>query len=93
MKHLLLSLLFVFSAVSAQESKVGTIDIDYILGLMPELSAVQEQVTAYQTELSEGYAEKLSTYEKALQNYRDNESLLTLMQKKTKEDSLMVMQN
>ena len=49
MKHLLLSLLFVFSAVSAQESKVGTIDIDYILGLMPELSAVQEQVTAYQT--------------------------------------------
>ena len=93
MKHLLLSLLFVFSAVSAQESKVGTIDIDYILGLMPELSAVQEQVTAYQTELSEGYAEKRSTYEKALQNYRDNESLLTLMQKKTKEDSLMVMQN
>lgn len=93
MKHLLLSLLFVFSAVSAQESKVGTIDIDYILGLMPELSAVQEQVTAYQTELSEGYAEKLSAYEKALQNYRDNESLLTLMQKKTKEDSLMVMQN
>ena len=93
MKHLLLSLLFVFSAVSAQESKVGTIDIDYILGLMPELSAVQEQVTAYQTELGEGYAGNLSSYEKALQNYRDNESLLTLMQKKTKEDSLMVMQN
>lgn len=93
MKHLLLSLLFVFSAVSAQESKVGTIDIDYILGLMPELSGVQEQVKAYQTELSNGYAEKLTQYEKALQNYRDNESLLTLMQKKTKEDSLVVMQN
>ena len=93
MKHLLLSLLFVFSAVSAQESKVGTIDIDYILGLMPELSGVQEQVNAYQTELSNGYAEKLTQYEKALQNYRDNESLLTLMQKKTKEDSLVVMQN
>lgn len=93
MKHLLLSLLFVFSTVSAQESKVGTIDIDYILGLMPELSGVQEQVNAYQTELSNGYAEKLTQYEKALQNYRDNESLLTLMQKKTKEDSLVVMQN
>jgi len=93
MKHLLLSLLFVFSAVSAQESKVGTIDIDYILGLIPELSGVQEQVKAYQTELSNGYAEKLTQYEKALQNYRDNESLLTLMQKKTKEDSLVVMQN
>ncbi len=93
MKHLLLSLLFVFSTVSAQESKVGTIDIDYILGLMPELSGVQEQVKAYQTELSNGYAEKLTQYEKALQNYRDNESLLTLMQKKTKEDSLVVMQN
>ena len=93
MKHLLLSLLFVFSTVSAQESKVGTIDIDYILGLMPELLGVQEQVKAYQTELSNGYAEKLTQYEKALQNYRDNESLLTLMQKKTKEDSLVVMQN
>lgn len=93
MKHLLLSLLFVFSAVSAQESKVGTIDIDYILGLMPELSEVQEQVKAYQTELSDGYSEKLAQYEKALKDYRDNESLLTLMQKKSKEDSLVVMQN
>jgi outer membrane protein len=93
MKHLLLSLLFVFSAVSAQESKVGTIDIDYILSLMPELSEVQEQVKAYQTELSDGYSEKLAQYEKALKDYRDNESLLTLMQKKSKEDSLVVMQN
>jgi len=93
MKHLLLSLLFVFSAVSAQESKVGTIDIDYILSLMPELVGVQEQVKAYQTELSDGYSEKLAQYEKALKDYRDNESLLTLMQKKTKEDSLVVMQN
>ena len=93
MKHLLLSLLFVFSAVGAQESKVGTIDIDYILSLMPELVGVQEQVKAYQTELSDGYSEKLAQYEKALKDYRDNESLLTLMQKKTKEDSLVVMQN
>ena len=93
MKHLLLSLLFVFSAVSAQESKVGTIDIDYILSLMPELSEVQEQVKAYQTELSDGYSKKLAQYEKALKDYRDNESLLTLMQKKSKEDSLVVMQN
>jgi outer membrane protein len=93
MKHHLLSLLFVFSAVSAQESKVGTIDIDYILSLMPELSEVQEQVKAYQTELSDGYSEKLAQYEKALKDYRDNESLLTLMQKKSKEDSLVVMQN
>jgi outer membrane protein len=93
MKHLLLSLLFVFSAVSAQESKVGTIDIDYILSLMPELSEVQEQVKVYQTELSDGYSEKLAQYEKALKDYRDNESLLTLMQKKSKEDSLVVMQN
>ena len=93
MKHLLLSLLFVFSAVSAQESKVGTIDIDYILSLMPELVGVQEQVKPYQTELSDGYSEKLAQYEKALKDYRDNESLLTLMQKKTKEDSLVVMQN
>lgn len=93
MKHLLLSLLFVFSAVSAQESKVGTIDIDYILSLMPELTEVQEQVKAYQTELSDGYSEKLAQYEKALKDYRDNESLLTLMQKKSKEDSLVVMQN
>lgn len=93
MKHLLLSLLFVFSSVSAQESKVGTIDIDYILSLMPELSGVQEQVQAYQSELSDGYTEKLNLYEKALQDYRANESLMTLMQKKSKEDSLLVMQN
>lgn len=93
MKHLLLSLFLVCSSINAQETKVGTIDIDYILSLMPELSEVQEQVTAYQTELSNGYSEKLAQYEKALKNYRDNESLMTLMQKKSKEDSLVGMQN
>ena len=93
MKHLFLSLVLTCSMVSAQQTKVGTVDIDYILGLMPELQGVQEQVKAYQTELSDGYTEKLAQYEKALQDYRDSESLLTLMQKKSREDSLVVMQN
>lgn len=93
MKKLLLCLLFTCATLSAQDSKVGTIDIDYILSLMPELTGVQEQVQAYQTELSDGYNEKLSSYEKALKEYREGESMMTLMQKKSREDSLVVMQN
>lgn len=93
MRRYLFAFLIMSIGLNAQESKVGTVDVDYILSLMPELTGVQEQVKAYQTELSNGYAQKLASYEEAVKNYREGEALFTLMQKKNKQDSLLVLEN
>ncbi len=93
MRRYLFTFLIMSIGLNAQESKVGTVDVDYILSLMPELTGVQEQVKAYQTELSNGYAQKLASYEEAVKNYREGEALFTLMQKKNKQDSLLVLEN
>ena len=68
MRRYLFAFLIMSIGLNAQESKVGTVDVDYILSLMPELTGVQEQVKAYQTELSNGYAQKLALYEEAVKN-------------------------
>ena len=93
MRLYLINLLIIATGLNAQESKVGTVDIDYILSLMPELTGVQEQVKAYQTELSDGYNQRFASYEKSVQSYRESEALMTLMQKKNKQDSLLILEN
>ncbi len=93
MRLYLITLLIIATGLNAQESKVGTVDIDYILSLMPELTGVQEQVKAYQTELSDGYNQRFASYEKSVQSYRESEALMTLMQKKNKQDSLLILEN
>ena len=47
MKNMTLLLICFTFQLQAQNSKVGTIDIDYILSVMPELEQVQQQVAQY----------------------------------------------
>ena len=47
MKYLKLLALFICVTGFSQNSKVGTIDIDFILSKMPELANVQTQVQTY----------------------------------------------
>ena len=43
-----IKILFIFISVSSfAQSKVGTIDIDFILSKMPELPAIQKQIEDY----------------------------------------------
>ena len=53
-------ILFLLIGISAfsQETKVGTIDIDFVLSKMPELEGVQKQVQDYKKGLEDEF-EKL----------------------------------
>tara|TARA_B110000503_G_scaffold16510_1_gene23574 strand:- start:31949 stop:32563 length:615 start_codon:yes stop_codon:yes gene_type:complete len=77
----------------AQSSKVGTIDIDYILSVMPELEQVQQQVAQYKGGLESELQGKMNGLEAAVTNYRQNESTYTINQKKVKQDSLLGLEN
>lgn len=93
MKYLKLLVLFVCVTGFSQNSKVGTIDIDFILSKMPELANVQTQVQTYTKGLEADLQKKMKALEEGVAVYKQNETTYTLNQRKTKQDSLLAMEN
>ena len=75
MKTLQLLLLLITFTVSAQttQTKVGTIDIDFVLSQMPEIVNVQKAVETYGKTLDTDLTKKLEAYEKLVQEYTAND--------------------
>ncbi len=88
-------LLFLFIGIStfAQETKVGTVDVDFIISKMPELTNVQKQVEDYSKGLEADLQKKMKALEDGVRVYKENEVALTLQQKQMKQDSLLAMEN
>lgn len=91
MKFLKILVLFVCVSSFAQ-SKVGTIDVDFIVSKMPELNTVQNVVEQYGKQLDTDLTAKITAYEALIQDYKDNESTYTLIQKKEKQDAIVAME-
>ena len=90
----LLKIIFVFLCVTGfAQSKVGTIDVDYIISQMPELSSVQKQVQDYGDGLDADLQKKLTEYQAAIDKYKTDEVGLTINQKKGRQDSIIAMEN
>lgn len=91
MKFLHILVFFSCLSVLAQPSqtKVGTIDIDYILAQMPELTSVQEAVNAYGKELNSELDKKMSAYQKLVNEYASSDVTYTINQRKTMQDSIL----
>lgn len=89
----LLKLLVLFVCVSGfAQTKVGTIDVDYVVSQMPELANVQKQVEAYGNGLEANLQQKLTTYQTEIDKYKNDEASLTLKQKKSRQDSILAME-
>ena len=90
----LLKITFLFLCVSGfAQTKVGTIDVDYIISKMPELTGVQKQVEAYGDGLDADLQKKLTSYQEAIDKYKTDEGGLTINQKKIRQDSIISMEN
>jgi len=90
----LLKITFLFLRVSGfAQSKVGTIDVDYIISQMPGLSNVQKQVEDYGIGLDADLQKKLTEYQAAIDKYKTDEFGLTINQKKGRQDSIIAMEN
>lgn len=93
MKHLTFLVLFLSATIFAQETKVGTIDVDYILSKMPELKDVQDQVQIFSKGLEGELQTKMQLLQSEVQKYQQEEAGLTINQRKSKQDSLVAMEN
>lgn len=95
MKYLSLAILFISTSIFAQEitSKVGTIDIQFILGKMPEIEVVKTQVDNYSKTLEADLKKKVTALEEELRKYQEEENSLTINQRKSRQDSILTMED
>jgi outer membrane protein len=94
MKKLILVLLITLNAFSAQsQTKVGTIDVDYILSKMPEITQVDEGLKTYNTKLQENLQTTIKSYEEKIADYQANNTSFSEEVKATKESEIIELEN
>ena len=85
-------LIFLFCAtLYAQDAqtKVGTVDIDFILAQMPEIEGAQKQVADYGKALDADLTSKMEAYQRLVNEYAENDPTYTIMQRQTMQDSII----
>jgi len=80
------------STVSIAQTKVGTIDSEYIVSLMPETKIVIERSQAYGAKLDSSFAIKVEKFQTKLKDFQDNQETLSDLMKKTKNKELAEME-
>lgn len=80
-------MLFVLTALCSTlffgQTKVGTIDNDFIINLMPESKIVIEKTRAYGAKLDSSFSIKMQDYQTRVADFREKEAELGELMKKT----------
>ena len=94
MKNILLALAIFITSISLQaQSKVGTIDAEYILEQMPEIATVEEGVKTYNNKLQADVQASITIYEELLASYQTHTSKFTPVEKSAKESEIISNEN
>ena len=81
-----------FTSTCIAQSKVGTIDSEYIINLMPETSIVLQKSKAYGAKLDSSFSIKLKEYQTKVENFKKNENTLGVLAKQTDLQELTEME-
>lgn len=92
MKFLKIAVFFIGITALAQ-SKVGAVDVEYILAKMPEMTTVQTQLETYGKQLDLDLNKKIDEYKKLAEEYKKSEASYTPEQKKEKQTALINLDN
>lgn len=94
MKKLILVFTFAILSISAvAQSKIGTIDADYILNQMPEITKVNEGLQSYNQELQKELQTTVQKYEALVKDYQENNTTFTEEEKAEKETAIISLEN
>lgn len=89
-------LLFGFALLSISvfgQTKVGTIDADYILAQMPEMTVVNEGLQTYNQDLQKELQSNVQKYEALVKDYQANSAGFTEEDKAAKETEIINLEN
>jgi len=93
MKNVLLALAIFITSLSVQsQTKVGTIDAEFIMSQMPEVATVEEGLKTYNTKLQEDLQATVKKYEDLVANYQANSTTFTEEEKATKESEIIALE-
>lgn len=92
MKILKIAILFIGMSSFAQ-SKVGAVDVNYILSQMPEITKVQSDVEAYGKKLDSTLNVKMGEYKVLADAYKRGEATFNDAQKEEKQTGMLDMQD
>jgi outer membrane protein len=76
------------STLTIAQSKVGTIDSEYVIGLMPESKTVIELTKAYGAKLDSSFSIKVEDFKAKLEDYKLKEKDMGELEKKTIQKEL-----
>ena len=71
------------STITFSQTKVGTVDSDYIVNLMPEAKIVVKMSQAYGAKLDSSFSIKLKEFQDKVEVFKKNEATLGELAKKT----------
>ncbi|MDP2335839.1 MAG: OmpH family outer membrane protein [Bacteroidota bacterium] len=84
-------LMFTAGFANAQTPKFGHVDLQALIGIMPERAAAEKQFTAYQKELEDALALMQKEFQTKYMEYAAKRDSLTETVRKMKEDDLNAM--
>ena len=94
MKRLSLAILMMFIAFSSNaQSKIGTIDAEYILSQLPETAEVNKNLASYNEELQGELKSTIQEYEGLVKDYQETVADLDDETKKEKEEKIIQLEN
>ena len=94
MKRISLSiLLMILAFTSNAQSKIGTIDAEYILSQLPETADMNKSLEEYNQKLQADLENNIKQYETLVKNYQTNAADLDEEAKKDKEQEIIELEN
>ena len=92
-KYLLILSLALFTTSLFAQSKIGTIDADYILNQMPGMVEVNEGLKNYNADLQKNLEADVAKYEGLIKDYQETNKNLTEEDRKAKEMEIVNLEN
>ena len=81
------------SAISIAQSKVGTVDSEYIVSLMPETQVVLQRSQNYGAKLDSSFSIKVKSYQTKIETFKKNEKTLGELAKQAEYKELAQMED
>lgn len=92
-KYLFVLSLALLSFSTFAQSKIGTIDADYILNQLPGMAQVEEGLKTYNADLQKELESNVTKYESLVKDYQANNTSLSEEDKKAKETEIINLEN
>lgn len=94
MRNLIVIMALSLMGFSAQaQSKIGTIDADYILAQLPEIDGVNKGLETYNLDLQKDLDSTITKYETLVEAYKTSSTTWGEEERKTKESDIISLEN